>query len=54
MRRTMTQKMTVASAIAGLALFGAACDDGVEDEVGDVGEEIEQEVDEGAEGGDDE
>lgn len=50
MRRTMTQKITVASAIAGLALFGAACDDDVEDEVGDVGEEIEQEVGEGDEG----
>ncbi len=52
MRRTMTQKLTVASAIAGLALFGAACDQDIEDEVGDVGEEIEQEIDGGDEGDD--
>ncbi len=52
MRRTLTQRTTVAAAIAGLALFGAACDDGVEEEVGDVGDEIEQEVDEGVDGDD--
>lgn len=50
MRRTMTRKMTIAATIAGLALFGAACEDDIEGEVGDVGEEIEQEVGEGGEG----
>ena len=47
--RHRTAKKITAATIAGLALLGTACDEGVEDEVSDVGDEVEQEVEEGVE-----
>ena len=46
MRPTTVKKLTAAT-VAGLALFGAACEDSVEEDLGDVGNEVESEVEEG-------
>ena len=48
MRATTTQRLT-AAAVASLALFGAACSDDAQDEMGELGEEVEQDVENGAE-----
>lgn len=52
MRATTTQRLTAAT-IASLAIFGAACSDDAQDEMGDLGEEVEQDVEDGAEDLDD-
>ena len=46
MRTTTARKLTAAT-VAGLALFGAACDDAVEEDLGDIGNEVEEEVEQG-------
>ena len=45
--RPATRKFVATSALASLALFGAACDDAVEEDMGDIGNEVESEVEQG-------
>jgi hypothetical protein len=45
--RTSTSTRLTAATVAALALFGAACDDDVEEDLGDIGDAVESEVEQG-------
>ncbi len=47
--RHPTVKRLTAATIAGLALLGTACSEDTRDEIGDVGEEMQEDVEEGVE-----